>query len=268
MRFLFFLVLLLLTDITLAQEIQVQYLANEGVRISNKHTVIYIDALFGNKFEAFDYLPKDTLNRVLTDEKDRAKSTFILTSHVHGDHFNADITGEFLKFNPKALFISPQETIDEFQNTFEDFQDLSEQVKTVALQKYQRHIFEFEHIKITIISLDHLGKSPWKEAVNFAYILEMNGKKILHFGDASINETNLKALNLPEMNIDVAITLIGQIASTSQKILIDKYIAPYYLVAAHIPLSHYDQAESILKDLGYKGIIIFNEPLKEYTFKN
>lgn len=268
MRFLFFLVLLLSTDRTLAQEIQVQYLANEGVRISNEHSVVYIDALFGNEFEAYDYLTVDTLNLVFNDGKDRAKNTFILASHVHGDHFSADITGEFLQSNPNTLFISPQETIDVFKSTFEDFQDISEQVKTVALQKYQYHIFEFDHLKITIMNLDHLGESPWKEAINFAYIIEMNGKKIIHFGDAGIDEVNLKTLNLPKMNLDIAIMRIGQIASLNQKILIDRYIAPKHLVAAHIPLSYYDRAESILKDFDYEDVIIFNEPLKEYTFKN
>ncbi len=249
-----------------AQDIEIQYLANQGVLISDSNTTIYVDGIFEDEFEAFDHLPKDSLKKVWNNVLDQNKKSFILVSHLHRDHFGSDLTGKFLQSDRNALFISPQETADKFRDDYADFNKINEQVKTLPLSTYEYEALEFDKIKITIINLPHLGESPWKEAVNYAYIIEINGKKILHLGDAKIDESSLKALAFPDLNLDIAIMHIGQMASVEQKELIDQYIAPKQLMAAHIPLSYYDTAQSLLKDIGYDEVIIFNTPLKKYTF--
>ena len=247
------------------EEIQIQYIANEGVRISNESTVIYIDALFEGEFEAFDYLPQDTLKQILTYPSNKSHDSYILASHLHGDHFNSYLTGEYLQSNKNALFISPQETIDKFSYEFINFDSISGQIQSVNIEKFQHKTLEFDQVIITVLNLAHFGESPWKEATNFAYIIEISGKKILHFGDASIDEINLNVLGLSEMNIDIAIMHIGQMASNDQKEIIDRLIAPKHIIAAHIPLSYYENAEEILSELGYENITVFNQRLKKIT---
>ncbi|MTI37935.1 MBL fold metallo-hydrolase [Fulvivirga lutimaris] len=247
----------------IAQKVEIQYMANEGIKISSKDREVFIDAFFDNEFEAFDFLSVDTLKQIINQGK-ALRHSISLATHLHGDHFNPALTGEYLLLNPKSSFIAPQETISNFEKRFSGFAEVTERVKPVNIELHQQVALHLDWVKITIIRLAHMGDSPWKEAENLAYLVELQGKKVLHVGDALLDEENLKALGVSKLNIDAVVLPLGQMMTKDQKELINEHIRSKQILAAHIPIKYYDQAQSLLAELGYKNTLVLNKPLKTY----
>lgn len=254
------------SNCAISQNIEIQYLANEGIKISSKDGEVFIDALFDNEFEAFDFLSVDTLKQIINQGK-ALRHSISLATHLHGDHFNPGLTGEYLLSNPKSSFVAPQQTITDFKKRFSGFAEVAERVKPVNIELHQQEALHLDWVKITIIRLAHMGDSPWKEAENLAYLVELQGKKVLHVGDALLDEENLKALGVSKLNIDAVVLPLGQMMPKEQLTLINKYINTTQILAAHIPISYYDKAYNLLSELGYQNILVQNQPMKKIVLK-
>lgn len=97
--------LLFLPNFTTAQAVKIQYLANEGVFIESANTELLIDAAFKQEFDYLDVLPDTELAKIEKAEAPYKAIDIILATHVlHGDHFNAQITGSHMLRNTKTVF--------------------------------------------------------------------------------------------------------------------------------------------------------------------
>lgn len=242
--------------------IQIQYLANHGVLITSSDKQILIDGAFKKEFDYLDVLPDPELSKIENAQDNYSTIDVILTTHIHGDHFNAELNGNHLINNKKAKFIAPEETVTDFKEKFTDFDKIASRVTTVSINLYQSKIITLNGIEIKAIRLEHLGKSPWKEAESLIYLFTLDGKKIAHFGDAKLDEESLKNLNLTNEHIDVAIMSLWQLGPQQQKAIVDKYINPKQILAGHIPPSNYTKAQKSIDELGYKNVIALTEQLK------
>ena len=193
--------LLLFSSLLNAQELQIQYLANMGVSISNGESFILVDALFDNEFETFDAPSEEILKQKKNETAKHEGQIIILVTHFHGDHYNTQLTEEYLDLIPKSVFIGPGEATKELSNQFKS----NSRVYSPQIDLYGQYTFSFDGIEITAFNLNHMGNLPWKEAINYGYLININNKKILHLGDASFSEDNLKAIARYNSEIDVAI---------------------------------------------------------------
>ena len=65
------------------------YLANEGFLVEVGEQSVLIDAFIGMPYAGYPALPKDVLARLRSAAKPFDDVELALTSHVHGDHFQA-----------------------------------------------------------------------------------------------------------------------------------------------------------------------------------
>lgn len=237
-------------------------MANQGVLIKGKDKQVLIDGAFKKEFEYLDVLPDTELSKIENAQSNYNSIDLILATHVHGDHFNAELTGKHLTHNKQTEFIAPDETITKFKEDFKEFQAISSRVKSVTPNFHESKTITLNGIEIKVFRLEHLGKSPWKEAENVAYLIHIDGKKIIHFGDAKLDEKNLKNFKFSEEEIDVAILPFWQLGPQKQKDIIEKYISPKQILAAHIPPSSNATAQKNIDDLGYKNVIALTKQLK------
>ena len=236
-----------------AQEVQIQYMANQGVWIKSQDKQILIDAVFDKEFEFLDVLPKTELELLDDAKPNYNEIDLILATHLHGDHFHPILTGNHLRANPKTEFFGPLETFSVFQQKFEGFQEISNRVHTDSLQLHQTSAYSLNEIKVEALRLAHFGTHPWNKAENYAYLIHLNGKKILHVGDSNLNVENISKLNLAERKIDVAILPYWQIGSSERMDLIETYIGAKQLLIAHIPLENFADAQQDITQLGYQN---------------
>lgn len=249
-------ILLFQFNVINSQNVEIQYLANDGIFVKTFNKKILIDALFEKEFDHLDVLPESELKKIEKAAYEFEDIDVILTTHYHGDHFNAQITGKHLKANNRTIFFGPEETVIKFKKNFDGVEEIISRIKSETLDLYKSKTVSLNDIEIKIMRLEHLGISPWKEAENFAYIIKIEGKNILHLGDSKISVENLKKLSLTHEDIDVAILPYWQLGSAEQKDIIEKYIHPKQILVAHIPVNSYSEAQEDIDGLGYTNTTV------------
>lgn len=255
-------ILLFSSQLIYSQKVEIQYLANQGVLVTSGNTQILIDAAFQREFEYLDVLPDAELAKIENAESPYDQVDIILATHIHGDHFNADIIGKHLMRNKKAIFLGPKETVASLEEDFEGFKSISSRVKSETPDFQESKTVRIKGIEIKVLRLDHLGSSPWKEAENVAYLITIKGKKIIHFGDGKIDSKNLEKFDLVNEGIDVAILPFWQLGPAEQKDIITKYINPKQILAAHIPPGNHADAKVNIESLGYENVVVLTQQFK------
>jgi L-ascorbate metabolism protein UlaG (beta-lactamase superfamily) len=253
--------LLELPSISIAQKLEIQYLANEGLLIKSDSKQILIDATFNKEFEHLDVLPDTELDKIKNAESNYKSIDIILATHLHGDHFNAEITGSHLLVNKKTMFLGPKETVANFEENFNKFHMISSQIKSETPNFFESKTVTLNGIEIKMYRLEHSGESPWKEAENIAYLITLGEKKILHFGDSKI-DVNIEKLGLINENIDVVILPFWELGNSENKKIILEYINPKKILAGHIPTKNYSKVEEYINSLGYKNVVALNKQLE------
>jgi L-ascorbate metabolism protein UlaG (beta-lactamase superfamily) len=241
------------STVILAQKVEIEYLANECVLIKAENSLVIIDGVFKRKFDYLDVLSDEELSKIERAKNPYESIDFILATHFHGDHFNAELVGEHLLNNINCTFLGPSETVNNFKNDFKNYDLISNRVNVETPNLFESQIVRFKNVEITVLRFEHFGNSPWKEAENVAYLISIDGRKILHLGDSKIDAQSLAKFSLEKENIDVAIIPYWMVGSTEQKEIIEKHITPRKILVAHIPLAQYSNAQEQINALGYKN---------------
>jgi len=261
-RYFILFAILVHSNFTISQNLKLKYLANEGILIQSSNTQILIDAIFKKEFDYLDVLPDSELSKIENAKGQYKSIDIILATHLHGDHFNAQIVGKHLMANQNAVFFGPNETIANFKSNFEEFQSISSRISSNTPELFHAKTITLKNTTIKILRLEHFGNSPWKEAENIAYLITIAGKTILHFGDSKIDIKNLEKFDLQNEEIDVAILPYWQLGSAEQKEVIEKFINPKQIFLAHIPLKSYAEAQEKINQLGYKNVTALTEQFR------
>ncbi len=258
---------ILYTNTVEAQEIKIQYLANEGIFIKSEKAQILIDAIFRKEFDHLDVLPDSLINRIDKALPPYDNINLILATHVHGDHFNAQVVGNHLMANEKTIFLGPQEVISDFKKNFSSFNNISSRIETETPDFYESTTRNFQNITIRVLRVEHFGNPPWDKAENVCYLLTIGGKKILHMGDSKIENKNLEKFGLEKEEIDAAILPYWILGSVEQKNIVEKYISPKQILVVHIPLKSYSDAQNYLDKQGYKNTTALDKQFKTIIIK-
>lgn len=174
-------------------ELKVEHVANAGVKITSGGKVVLIDALFG-PHSRFNFLDDAAFNTLVQQQADVALST-----HMHADHFGAKRVTQFLKQNKQSLFIGTPEALDELRGKVPD-----EQIKTAHFSGMYSKDISHNKVKISVLQFPHM-MPDLEQAQNYAYIVEVNGWKVLHVGDADVNADVIAAHDLASKEIDIAL---------------------------------------------------------------
>ena len=87
---------LALTITTVAHAATIEYLGNEAVLVTDGETSILIDAFFDNDYGRYRMVPDKSAKLLMAAEERFASVDYVLVTHEHGDHFQADQIVEFI----------------------------------------------------------------------------------------------------------------------------------------------------------------------------
>ena len=155
---------------------------------------------------------------------------FMIT-HLHNDHFSPTYMKDFLGEHEETILIAPEQVIDTMGQI-----DLATQI--YPLRGTDKGLmYEMDGIKIHALPLIHSfpQKDAWID--NMAYLLDFDGLRILHAGDAEFLPENLNRIRqaigkridyilLPDWYFEDKET----IAQVHKKIKAKKYIAMHVMV--------------------------------------
>lgn len=256
MKFLSALVGVLLSIGLNAQQLEITYLANEGVLIQKGENKVLIDALFDGYFE--DYLHPD---QALREQMLLGKGSFdnvdlVLVTHRHRDHFETQVTGNFLEAHIESRFLSNYQVVDSLKLDYDGYGSFSSRV--IGHEKSLKTIKNtFGEIKVISFFIEHAGGRRDPPAENLCFIIEIDGTKVLHVGDADMDQERFDQLKLNSYDIDVALIPYWYLADSEGKSIIES-IGAQQMIGIHYPKAPSPLALEAIKR-NYPKATVFKE---------
>ena len=244
--------------------VTIRYIANEGVLIASRHKQVLIDGLHREYRPAYLFPPPELQSVLENASAPYDKINLILVSHVHLDHFHPQAIGQYLKSNPKAIFASSTEAVDEVAKGFPGYEKIRPQIRPITHEWKRSAEIEQDGVKIKFLGLRH-GSERWKDIQNLGHVIEIGGMKLLHIGDADMTVENFATFNLAQEKIDIAFIPYWYLSSAEGRALVKEHFNPKHIIAVHIPPAEADEVvRQLKKDL--PDATAFTKILEERNF--
>ncbi|MBT8140762.1 MAG: MBL fold metallo-hydrolase, partial [Gammaproteobacteria bacterium] len=171
------------------------YLGNEAVMFEYAGQKVLFDPFFHNGFGQYQLVP-ETIREALFEAKppyDNINLVFI--SHAHADHFNDKDMLKFLKANPGARLIAPQQALDQLV-ALESFDDIASRVTAIKLAYKDTPVkHEIAGIEFDVVRIPHAGWPQRANVANLVFRVTL-GKRatVVHMGDADPDDQHFRDL--------------------------------------------------------------------------
>ena len=187
-----------------APTVEVTAIANEGFLIRSAPRTVLVDALFRATApypEFFSQGPsEDLVRQMIVGEGFFSRVDLALVTHSDGDHFHAGTAIEFLENHPETLLVGTAD-VREALSSIEGFEAVAERVKAPVRTHGSCEHIEHRGIDVSACWVWHSGG---REVANNIYIVDIDGFRFLHEGDADRSPATFSALELPEQGLDLA----------------------------------------------------------------
>lgn len=243
----------------LGAQVDVTFLANEGVMLSAGNKKVLIDGLFRHYGDEYA-LPADSTRAKL----EGARSSFdavdlILVTHRHGDHFHPASVAAHMLANPRATLVTSRQVIDSLHAPEAIKARLVARTMSPGLQSREM----INGVAVEMLGLPHTGGRRHEGVEHLGYIVELGGRRVLHLGDAELTEETLAPLRLDTARIDVALIPSWVVAQRGGRAIIERWIRPRQVVAFHVGATR-DAAERVRRevDAAMPGAVTFVRSLE------
>jgi|GEM_PF-1183764 len=219
-------------------ELEITYIGNHGYLFSTLSKKILIDSL--SEIEG----GYERTSRVILTMLNEAEFPFnnidlALTTHSHGDHFNADSAVNFLIANSQTTHLSTNE-VDGILQTSSGYNQIQSQSIGITPDPSTRYQTGIAEITVDVIRIDHHLSASGDEHV--AFLFSLNGIKILHVGDACKIPAQYEGLGLEGENIDILVAPFGSSCANwtvgteeeNAYDIINQYIKPKHIIVSHL----------------------------------
>lgn len=242
------------------EQLRITYVGNMGVLISGQEHSLLIDGLHDEYKPAYQFPPEELVEKMTKNEQINPPIRLVLNTHIHQDHFDNQLVADFLEANEEAYFLGPDQAIQEVSQLY----PIQKRMVGIKTQKHGRQEAPNPYLKITAFYLNHANPRMHNKTKNVGYLIKVDGKNIVHFGDAFWMEEVFEKLDLEKEGIDIAIMPAWMIASAENRKLIDRYLQPKKIIATHISPS-YPQTMDMLQEF-YPEAIAFTKILQEFIY--
>jgi len=171
-------------------KITVTPLGQVGYKFCHCGLNFYVDPYLTNSVQDNEDESMKRLFPILMEPEEITDASFVLITHVHRDHCDPDTLLPLSIASPTACFVGPQQVIEQFQKI-----GISKERLMKADHKNMIKLHD-SNIRIYTVPSAHpeikMDERGNYEAVG--YVLEMNGKRIYHAGDTSVDNLVIETL--------------------------------------------------------------------------
>lgn len=178
------------------------YLANEAVLIRGEATVL-IDGPFTAGVRPYPRMTARSLRRAKDAEPPFDEIDWVLVSHAHADHVAPGALADLLEANFRARLASTRSVIDRVRAAASaDDVHLGRRLMIVGPAEGESAVLQEEAPRIEVFSLHH-GRH--RDVENLGFLVDVDGIRFLHVGDAEVVLPDIEPLALGERAVDVAL---------------------------------------------------------------
>lgn len=208
-------------------KLQIFHTVNEGLYLWNGKSGLLIDALHGGVSEGFSNMP-EKYKRLMTEKKSIFRKTNdVLFTHLHDDHYDAELVGIFAGLNPDSYFYGP---------------GLEKNNTSVVQSNNGLDFMKMRDYNIIAFHTKHDGK-PYVGYPHRSYIVEWEDERIWVSGDALFSDELAEDVldTCGGKRIDRAFVNVYQIGSRNNLSFLQK-IHPKEIYLYHLPYPEDDKA--------------------------
>ncbi|MFC1726176.1 MBL fold metallo-hydrolase [candidate division KSB1 bacterium] len=248
-------------------DIEVTYIANEGFLISSGATKILIDALFVRNDGIYATPDKDILDNMEKGEPPFDNVDIIMVTHNHSDHFTPDHVARALKNNPETVLVTTPQAVGDIKNCGDFTENISDRLITCDLEIGKSISKSVKGLDIKIFRTPHSGTN--NETQNFIYLINLDGRKILHEGDARRDVKTFENLNLENENIDIAFGHTWYLFDPAGREVLTKHFKPKQFVLMHISNNSFEAVIDRFEDfkIYFNNVNVFKKKLDKKVFE-
>jgi L-ascorbate metabolism protein UlaG (beta-lactamase superfamily) len=235
-------------------QVEVTYIGNAGFMITVGGKKILIDALFEGT-----PIPNDVAELLEMAQPPFDDVDLILATHIHADHFDAEMVFSHLQNNLGSVFVSSHDVVSEVT----EIEEVRDRAIPIQLQRRvgEKTQLAVNGIGLEALFLDHGGGTP-----NLGFIITTEGRRFFHTGDMDTNSVSVSQLQrygLPDKRIDIAFVAHFMLITEEQHAHILEGIQAEQIVAMHYqftyPVPDYDLMEYYFPDA-----IVFRESMESW----
>lgn len=244
----------------------ITYIANEGFLISSKTKNILVDALFKNPY-GYQDTPDEILEKMNHSQPPFSRIDLMLFSHAHRDHFEPNVALKVLMSHPETILVGNEAVCKELKEAAgEGYAKISPRVKNINPEWGTIIQETINGIDLKIFPVNH--STPERPYMTLAYILDMEGAKVLHLGDIypPANEKYFRDFQLQKENIALAFIDPFFLLDETGKQMTAEFIQPKQIVPMHMRPSEVGKYARDLNKL-YPNINVFWECMEKKVFE-
>ncbi len=265
-----FIPLLLLANIIFSpcygqKKVDVTYIANSGFLIESSGKQIIIDALFKNGWDNY-LIPTDSIVSDIINQQDPFnKSTLMIITHNHGDHFNSAMVVAYLINNSENILIAPPKVTNEFLK-LPDYNKVKNQIIQVDKINQEKNDTTIKGIRVRSFFIQHDSRP---EIENVGYLIDIDKLKVFHSGDYNGSEiVEFEKLQLQKEDIDLALlNFYGFWNTKEERDFTEKCINPKKIALMHIPPAEIENVkDSVNLSDNFIDITVFESSMKRKSY--
>jgi L-ascorbate metabolism protein UlaG (beta-lactamase superfamily) len=224
---------LLLSAVTLrASELEITYLANEGVLIRCGGQKILVDALLRDSLDAYARHSPEVQEKLETGTPPFDGVGLALATHFHLDHWDAGAVSRFLRNNPNALFASTPDATAMLPWS------QRKQVRALWPDPNGKEEVQRGDVIVSAVRLAH-GNTQ-----NLGFRISMCGQTLVHLGDADVSAADFAALRRLG-DADAALVPFWWLLDPKSAEFVRKQWKPRHIVALHFATTSSEEVNKV-----------------------
>ena len=245
----------------------ITYISNDGFLIASKTKKVVVDSLIKNPW-GYSNTPDKVFDDMANARPPFERIDLLLFSHAHRDHFEPGMAAKVLMGHPETILVGNEIVYKELKEAAgDDFPKISARVKNINPEWGTMAEETINGVNCQIFPVNH--SLPERPYVTLAFILDMDGIKVLHLGDiyAPSNEEYFRKFQLQKRAIDVAFIDPFFLLDKVGRQMAEEFIQPKQIIPMHMRDYEIEKYARALENV-YTNINVFWESLEKKIFED
>ena len=221
------------SDVQSASQVTITYLANEGIMVTSGDQSVLVDALFRGGVSGYELHEPAELEKIETAKPPYGGVDLVLVTHFHADHFDAGSVARHLANNKNAVLVTSEQVAKEVQKAAAHIAPIASRIRTRTPDVKDRETDESSGIRVDVLGLSH-GGGRFEKVRNMGYVIHLGGKRILHVGDAQIDNACFEPMEQFAKGVDVACLPHWMVEHPTGVAFVRDVLKPKQLIVFHI----------------------------------
>ena len=227
---------------------EARYLGNEGVLVTFGETKVLFDAFYSDSYGTYLLVPAADRAAMLRGAPPYDGITAVFVSHVHGDHFTAKPTLDYLRAHPGVRLHGPQQVADALAAEVAADDPVLARIVAYDLQPGDSaRASSADGLDIDAVAIPHAGGVRMQNVRNLVFRVTLNeSTTVMHLGDSAANRDAFAAQrsHWAAKRIAAAFPPYWFLEDPDGLAILNEHIDADHVIGIHVPAEAVGQGEA------------------------